>query len=265
MIDPERSSARISLTLATGSRFYFGNVRFEGAPRYPEAFLHRYVPFKPGDVFSYARLGEAQLNLANSDRFKNVFPVPEKDKAVDGLVPVVLRMEEAPTKRLRPGIGYATDIGMRFTLEYRDLDVFDRGHEFRSALNLSGRLQNLGAEYRLPDTVDINSFTGLQINLKREDVSTYRTQNYSIELDRMKSFRKGRLGTAYIRLEQEDSTVATEPVHSRLVLPGIRFSEKRYDSLIRPTTGHSYTIDLRGTDQALGSTTRFLQAVADGT
>ncbi len=263
-IDPAKSTARIDLQLNTGPRYFFGDIRFEGAPRYPEKFLHRYLAFKPGDVFSYAKLGETQLNLVNSDRFKEVFPVPEKDKAVDSLVPVVMRMEEAPTKRLRPGIGYATDIGPRFTLEYRDLNVFDRGQEFRSELHLSGRLQNLGAEYRLPDATDIDSFTGLQVNLKREDVTTYTTQNYSIELDRTRSFRQGRLGTVYIRLEQDNSTIATQPLHSRLVLPGIRFSEKRYDNLIRPTKGHSYTIDLRGTHQALGANNRFIQAVAEG-
>ena len=173
-IDPRQASARIVLTLDTGPRFYFGDVRFEGAPRYPEKFLHRYLAFKTGEVFSYAKLGETQLNLVNSDRFKEVFPVAEKDKAADSRVPVLMRMAEAPTKRLRPGTGYGTDIGPRFTLEFRDLNVFDRGHEFRSELDLSGRLQNLGAEYRLPDAVDINSFTGLQINFEREDVTTYR-------------------------------------------------------------------------------------------
>ncbi len=263
-IDPAKYSARIDLRLDTGPRYLFGDVRFEGAPRYPEKFLHRYLAFKPGEVFSYAKLGETQLNLVNSDRFKEVFPIPEKDRTVDSRVPIMMRMEEAPTKRLRPGIGYATDIGPRFTLEYRDLNVYDRGHEFRSELQLSGRLQNLGAEYRLPDATDIDSFTGLQVNLKREDVTTYTTQNYSIELDRTRSFRQGRLGTVYIRLEQDNSTIATAPLHSRLVLPGIRFSEKRYDNLIRPSKGHSYTIDIRGTHQALGANTRFFQAVAEG-
>jgi translocation and assembly module TamA len=263
-VDRQRLSASINLELDTGPRYYFGTVRFEGAPRYPEKFLNRYVAFKPGDIFSYARLGETQLNLLNSDRFKEVFPVPEKESAVNGLVPVVMHMQEAPTKRLRPGIGYATDLGPRFTLEYRDLNVFDRGQEFRSELNLSGRQQNAGAEYRLPDAVNIQSFTGAQVNFKREEVEAYTTQNFSLELNRTKSFRQGRIGTVYIRLEQDNSTVAHRPVDSRLVLPGIRFSERRYDSLTRPRKGRSYTIDLRGTDQALGANTRFLQVVADG-
>ncbi len=263
-IDPERSSARIDLDMETGPQYHFDGVRFEGAPHYPEQFLDRYVTFKPGDIFSYAKLGETQLNLINTDRFKQVFPVPEKEKARDERIPILIRLDEAPTKRLRPGVGYATDVGPRFSLEYRDMNMFERGHEFHSELNLSNRLQSLGAGYTIPDTKDINTSTGLQINLKRENVITYTNKAFSTEINRTTSFRRGRLGTAYLRFEREDATVGSEQVHSRLVVPGVRFSERRYDNLIRPVRGHHYTVDLRGTHQSIGSNTRFIQIVTEG-
>jgi translocation and assembly module TamA len=263
-IDPDKSLARLDLELETGRQYRFGDVRFEGAPRYPDRFLRRYLTFKPGDIFSYAKLGETQLNLVNSDRFKGVFPVPEKEKAQDDRVPILIKVQEAPAKRLRPGIGYATDIGPRLSTEYRDLNIFERGHEFHAEFNLSQRLQSLGARYILPDSKDINSFSGLQFNLKREDVTTYTNEVATAELDRTTSFRRGRLGTAYLKFDREDATIASERVRSRLVLPGVRFTERRYDNLLRPTGGHSYTIDITGTHQALGSNARFIQIVTEG-
>ncbi|OGW35068.1 MAG: hypothetical protein A2010_18245 [Nitrospirae bacterium GWD2_57_9] len=262
-VDPDRSTARIELVLDTGMQYRFDSVRFEGATRYPDKFLNRFLAFKPGEIFSYAKLGETQLNLINSERFREVLPVPLKAETREHRVPVEIRLDEAPTKRLRPGLGYATDLGPRFSLEYRDLNVYERGHEFRSELNLSQRLQSLGAGYTLPGE-DIDTLTGLQVNLRREDVATYTTSNASAEVNRSASFGRGRLGTVYLRLERERSTVGSVPLDSRLVLPGIRVSEQRSDSLVRPTRGHHYSLDLRGTHQAIGSNNRFLQAIADG-
>jgi translocation and assembly module TamA len=262
-LNPGAAQASIRLLLETGPRYRFDDVRFEGAGDYPEKFLHRFVTIKPGDVFSYPKIAETQLNLINSERFKEVIPVPLKDEASDHRVPVLIRIEEAASKRLRPGIGYATDIGPRFTLEFRDLNVSDRGHEFRSELNLSNRLQSLGAGYIIPGK-NIDTMTGLQANLKREDVTTYTTSNASVELNRSMSVGRGRLGTIYFRLEKEKSTVADAPIDSRIVLPGVRFSEQRLDNLVRPTRGRHYSIDLRGTHEAIGSNNQFLQAVGDG-
>lgn len=263
-VDPERSSARIDLEMETGPQYSFGEVRFEGAPGYPDRFLRRYLTFKPGDVFSYAKLAETQLNLINTDRFKEIFPVPEKENARDHRVPILIRLRQAPTKRMRPGLGYATDIGPRFSFEYRDLNVFDRGHEFHSQLNLSYRLRSLGAGYILPDAKDINSFSGLQFNIKQENVTTYTNKAATVELDRTTGFSRGRLGTVYLKFDREDSTVASEKTSARLVVPGVRFSQRRYDNLIRPTKGYHYSLDIGGTDQALGSNTRFIQVVTDG-
>lgn len=262
-VDPERSSAVISLTMETGPQYRFGEVRFEGAPGYPEQLLRRYLAFKPGDVFSYAKLSETQLNLANTDRFKEIFPAPEKDKAADNRVPILFRLKEEPAKRLRPGIGYATDVGPRFSLEYRDLNVFDRVHEFHSELNLSYRQQTIGAGYVVPDAKDINTFLSLQLNLKRENVTTYANKTASAELDRTTGFGRGRLGTLYLKLDREDSTVGSDKVSSRLVLPGVRFSQKKYDDLVRPSKGFHYSVDLGGTHQALGANTGFVQIVGD--
>ena len=239
-----------------------GPVRFEGAPNYPLAFLERYLAFKQGEVFSYARLGETQANLVNTERFKQVIPVPEKEQAKNLRVPVLVRVTEAPPKKLRPGIGYATDIGARFSVDYRDLNVAGRGHEFRSELNLSNRLQSFGSSYVVPGK-NVKTTTGVLGYAWLEETTTYTIRNITAELNRTAGFGKGRV-EHMCRFEREKSTVGLEPVDSRLVLPGVRFSEQRLDNLTRPTRGHQYSIDFRGTDESLGSNNSFVQAVFDG-
>jgi translocation and assembly module TamA len=258
------STARIRLELETGRRYFFGGTVIEGAPGYPEAFLRRYLAFKPGEVFSYARLGETQLNFTNSERFREVNLTPEKVESNDSLIPVLVQLKPGPTKSLRQGIGYGTDTGGRFSVRYRDLNVLSRGHEFYSNLFISERLQGLATGYILPDPVDIRSSTALQFNLQREDASTYTSRLIALELDRNRSLGKGELGTAYIRLQREWFTVGAQDSGNRLVLPGLRYSGNFYDNPARPIRGFRYAFDLRGTHQVLGSDTGLLQLISEG-
>jgi len=94
------STARIRLELETGPRYFFAGTRIEGAHDYPEAFLRRYLAFKPGEAFSYARLGETQLNFMNSERFREVNLMPERAATREFRIPVLVQLKPAPSKRV---------------------------------------------------------------------------------------------------------------------------------------------------------------------
>jgi translocation and assembly module TamA len=257
-------SARIELILKTGEKYYFDGVRIDGAPDYPDAFLRRYLTFSSGEAFSWARLAESQLNFNNSERFREVIVTAQKQESQEFKVPVLVQLKPAPRRSLRPGIGYGTDTGGRFTLRYRDLNMQHEGHEFYSNLYISERLQGLAAGYILPDSKDIRSSTSLQLNLQQEDASVYKSRLIALELARNHSFGKERLGTAYIRLQQEEFTIGVQDSSSRVVLPGLRLVGNYYDNMIRPTNGFHYAGDLRGTHELLGSDTALLQFIASG-
>ena len=104
----------------------------------------------------------------------------------------------------------------------------------------------------------------LQFNLQQEDVSTYTSRLIALELDKNRSFGKGELGTAYIRLQREEYTVGAQDSSARLVLPGLRYSGNFYDNPTRPARGFRYAFDLRGTHQMLGSDTGLLQLISEG-
>ncbi len=257
-------AADVRLELETGSRYFFSKARIEGAADYPDQFVRRYLAFKPGEAFSYARLGETQLNFTNSERFREVNITLLREEARDFQVPVLVELKPSPSRSLRQGIGYGTDTGARFNVRYRDLNSLSRGHEFYSNLYLSEHLQGLATGYILPDPVDIRSSTVLQLNLQQEDVSTYTSRLVALELDKNHSFGKQELGTAYVRLQREEYTVGAQDSSARLVLPGLRISGDHYDNPARPSRGFRYTLDVRGTTQWLGSDTELLQLISAG-
>lgn len=258
------TTATIELTLETGEMYYFGATRIQGAPDYPDSFLRRHLTYKSGEVFSYSALGETQRNFSNSERFKEVMITPEKEDAKASSVPVTVQLKEGPRISVRPGIGYGTDTGARFTVRYRDLNMFHLGHELYSYLYIAERLQGLVTGYIIPSPTDVSSSTTLQLNLQQEHTTVYSSKIVALELDRNRSLGKGKLGTAYVKAQYEDYSVGTEESTSRLLLPGIRYSDDRYDNPIRPLRGFRYALDLHGTHQLLGSDTALVQIVAEG-
>lgn len=264
LVSVKEHTARIELVLATGPRYYFGKTVFEGVTKYPERFLKRYIDYKAGEVFASQKLEKTQFNLVNSQRFKEVVVSPDKNSASDYEVPVVVHLTEGPPEHMAVGVGYGTDTGARFSIKYSDLDVFQNGSEFHSEIDISQRIQGIAAAYVMPYSEDLNSSSSVKLDLKREDIPTFKTKSVSLEFDRTHSFGHGRIGTAYVQALEEESDIASQSPKTFAVLPGIRFSQRRYDNLIRPTHGFSYNLELRGTHESMGSEFALLQLLASG-
>ncbi len=263
-IEKSATTATVELVLDTGEKFYFGETDIQGAPDYPDSFLGRHLTYRPGEVFSYTSLGETQRNFSNSERFTEVVITPEKQDAEEHKVPVSVQLKQGPRISVRPGIGYGTDTGARFTVRYRDLNLFHLGHEFFSHLYVAERLQGLATGYIIPSPMDVRTSTTLQLNLQQEETKNYFSRILALELGRNRSLGKGKMVTAYVKAQYEDYTVGDQKATARLLLPGLRYSDDRYDNPIRPRRGFRYALELRGTHQMLGSDTALVQILAEG-
>ena len=185
-------------------------------------------------------------------------------------MPVTITLKSSDPKRFRVGGGYQTDYGPIFSSKYQDVNFLFRGHEINAELGLSPRLQELGVGYTWPARSDVLSKTALSAKRKHENTSSYDSQSvsslieYTRNLLRAPMFGRERVGSGYLQVQGEVYTIGEEDSRSLLVMPGIRFSDRRYDDLVRPRKGSVVTLDLRGTDRALGSDTSFLQFMGYG-
>lgn len=264
-LSPSELSAEIDLVLETGPRYYFGNINFSGAPLYPSDFFWRYLEFETGDTFSYLKIGQTQRNLINADRFSEVVIHTDREAADDSRhVPVDIRLTPSKPKRLRMGIGYETDLGLKGTIKYRDVNFFRTSHEFESAIDVSQDLQILGLRYIIPDHKDMGGFTSLSFNARREDLRAYFTETMTAEFERTKTIRRNMTGSFFFQLMKERSDAGDEGTNTFSFLPGLRLSKITYDNIIRPSRGYRYSMELKGTHQALGSDIGLVQFTADG-
>lgn len=263
-VRPEDKTAEIALILQTGPRYHFGEVTFSGADTYPEEFLQRYLAFKPDQVFSYSLIGQSQLNLLDSDRFEDVRLIPDAEAAVNDRIPVDVVLKPSAPKRLRPGIGYGTDTGVRGSLLFENLNLFHRGHELKMELNLSQAQQSAIAAYIRPDVQNLDSFTAFRTGYEAEDVDTFETERYTVEAERARGFGSNRKGSIYLKFLLENFTIGEQRDTVKMLLPGVRFSKRGYRELIRPRKGYQYGLELRGGHEALLSDASLLQLLGSG-
>jgi translocation and assembly module TamA len=261
-VEPSREAAQVELVLDTGPLFLFDDTTLQGAPEYPESFLRRYLTYKAGDDFSYAQLGQTQLNFLNSDRFRDVVVTPKVKSAKDLRVPVEIRLTPSPSRRLRPGIGYGTDTGARVSLIYKDVNVFGGGEEFSTDFVIAQLSQILQSNLILPSAASLNSYTAFRAGLQRETLITYDSQSIFVEVERLRGFSHGRLGSVFLRFLQENSDVSGETANAHMLMPGVRFSQNGYTDIRRPKSGYKYSLEARGGHQYLGSSLTLAQVLA---
>lgn len=258
-----QSCADIDLVYVTGPQYFFGPINFSGAPGYPRRFLNRYVAFKEGDVFSYEKIWQTQRNLTLADRYSDVPIETDKEKALENRVPVEIKLTPLPEKQVKIGGGYGTDTGPRFSVNYRDKNVFDAGHQWDTGVNVSPVLQGVAMGYTVPGA-DIRTYSALKVNLKRENTDTYTTRELSMELQHVRPYFLDKSGAIFLQLLREDSDAGDQKTNTFSLMPGFRVFDRQYDHPVRPTKGFSYLAEIRGTHQDLGSYTGFIQGTLAG-
>ena len=161
-------SAEIDLVLETGPQYYFGDVTFAGEAGFPEPFLARYLAFKRGETYSQEKIAQTQVNFVSADRFKMVTINGKKDEAKDNFVPIEITLVPLKQKRVKFGIGYGTDTGVRGSIRYQDFNILGSGQLFDAELKVSQIFQGLGARYVFPSHIDVKSLASIKLGWEHE-------------------------------------------------------------------------------------------------
>lgn len=258
---PEAGVADIRLHFNSGPRYRVGEIHQEQAFLEP-ALVSGYLDLETGAPFDSKDLARAYRDLSGSGYFDRIDVVPDPDKAANGRIPIRVSLQPGDRIEYTVGAGISTDTGPRLRAGYRNNRANRKGHRFKSDIELSPVIQGIAAEYRIPLTDPRSDWMSYTAALSREDTDTFETDTASLGLRRSK-----RLGASWIRtlsldVSYEEFTVGTDSDDSLLVLPALAFDHKYADRDLYPGRGRRLSAELRGTSDALGSNTSFLQAQA---
>lgn len=274
-VDLPSHTATVRLHIEPGPRYRFGAITIQTAEDAvaPEKaltpkLLRRLIPIRTGDPYSTTGLLELQSAFNDSDYFTLVDVKARRDLATDNSVPIEVRVSYPPRHRYTAGLGFGADSGLRGKLGWENRRVNRRGHRLKTEFKASQIKQSTAAEYFIPlrrARTDHIKLTASQIRETLDNSDSEITTLGTSRTHRIGGgWLQGWLQTEYIEYQRENFRTVNNRGDSALFLPGISWSRVSADDRIYTRRGTRWFADVRGTDPALGSDTRFVQVRLQG-
>ncbi|HSN31496.1 MAG TPA: autotransporter assembly complex family protein [Ideonella sp.] len=263
LVDPPSHSASLSVDIASGPPFRFGELHVSGTKRYSDALVENLVPVRPGDVYDREKLILYQRRLLESGYFASVQAEIDAQPQVADAAPLRVSVIEAPKHHVESGVGYNTDVGPRLQARYSNQDVFDRAWRFGSDLNLDQKIQNLQLNLDTPPRPG-GIWDEVFGRARQQDIQNEVTRELAVGVSH--NYGAGIAPSAYIvSAHAEDQRISGVVSDTRYaVYFGVRKSFRRTDELVSPREGYVLSGEIGGAPNAMASQP-FLRAVANAT
>lgn len=265
VVDPTDYSAHIQFHLDTGPQFFLGKVSFK-QDLLADSFLQRFVHFKSGDVYDPGRLLTLQGRLLGSEYYSKVEIVPKLDQAgEDHVVPIDVEATPNNANKYRVGVGYATDVGPRFSMDYRRRYIGPYGDKLSADLVVSQAIQSVSAEYRVPIGNPTRDYIYIRPELNAYDTASSKGSLYKVEAGHSVVIGRGVRRTIGIDYRYEDYTISeTDKGVTNELVPYISLTSTQADDPIYTTDGYRLKLSLQGAVEGLVSQASYLRGLASG-
>lgn len=258
-LDPKTNTASITLVMASGTRYAFGQTRMnEDAIR--ADLLHGFLDYRVGEPYDAEAAVISQNDLVSAGYFDTVRLQTLVKQRANGQVPMALELTPAQRYQLLTGIGYSTDTGPALRLDFRNRRVNRAGHRYSLNTQVARVQSQVGFKYDIPMSRPRTDWLTLDAGYQYQNTVTAKTGTWKVGVARTHQLGNQwlqRLSVDYLR---ETSTVANTTLSSQFLIPGIGYSRTVADSPLYPRRGWSFSAQLRGALQGAIANTSFTQA-----
>ena len=261
LVYQDQNMADIELIYDSGPRYRFGQFLMDDDTKkliIPSKNLQK---FKQGDYFS-TQIVNAYVQALNQTGYYNAVDVrPAVDKRKDQEVPLEVHLERRPNNNVRLGVGYTTDEGPRFLVEWNKPLLNDRGDSFTSMATITPITQDAQAVYKIPlkdPNLDYLTLNAMQNHVDLNDTEAVLSQiGVHYIANETGSWRRD----YSIMAEYEDYNQASESGYASNLLPGLRLTRRESSGGFDPARGYSLMLEALGTSKLWGDNT-FVQVRA---
>ncbi len=262
-------AADIDLRWSSGERYEMGEITFEQTPDpvIREALLRQFIYWEEGDYYHQGRLDRLRKSLGAVDYFSRIDIEPQPENAVDGRVPVAVRLTPAKRSIYTVGGSYGTDSGFGVSLGLERRYLNSRGHKGLVQLDYAQNRKTLTLQHRIPafawrdgwytSSVQASDEQTDYIDSRRYEAVFSRSGQYSRALNLVASVHALRERWAY------DYDDRLRPVtlyrQATYFYPSIVAEYIKADDRIQPRNGYGATATLRGGLEGAGSDANFAQ------
>lgn len=257
LVDPQKHTARVSLSLETGVRYYFGETTIE-QDTVKDALVRRYLRYKQGDYFDMSLLLRTQFALDDSQYFATLEVLPGEPDRNQHIVPIKITAKANKRNRYSVGPGYGTDTGPRATLAWEDRRVNEEGHRFNTTLQEASRQTQLKSDYIIPIGDPALEKLTFEFSINNQIPGDLTTKDVSIGPSITQVH--GTWQTVYyINAVHAITEDVAERFTDQLLVPGIQVATVPKGYLGEDLFTRTFTAELRGSAPAFGSNSKFVQ------
>jgi translocation and assembly module TamA len=258
----KEGTAHIRLALDSGPLHVFGKTSSEYYVLKPE-LIQRYIPYRPGDVYSIEALNRLQSDLYATGYFSQVgvepkVPHPETEERA---VPIELHLQPAPRNRYSLGVGYGTDTGMRGNIGWKNRMINRSGHRPSLNIQLAEKGSRAAGSYEIPVPIldlryDSLNFDTLYSEETWDDTSI--TQ-YLFGLSLKHNAPKYQFGAGLEFLHETYSLGDGQEDSIHLLMPGAFFTMILAEDRINTANGLRVSASVKAAPESPFSSTSFFQ------
>nr|WP_233148904.1 autotransporter assembly complex protein TamA [Shimwellia pseudoproteus] len=254
----DRHQAFWDIDYDSGKRYRFGTVTFEGS-QIRDEYLQALVPFKPGDYYTSADLGELNRRLSATGWFNSVVVAPEFDKSrKTKVLPLHGVVSPRTENSIETGIGYSTDVGPRLTTSWTKPWVNTYGHSLTSSISVSAPEQTLDFSYKVPLLKSpLEQYYLFQGGYKNTDLNDTKSDSTALAASRYWEMTSGWQRAINMRWSLSHFTQGEVTNTTMLFYPGVSLSRTRSRGGLMPTWGDSQRYSLDVSDTSWGSDVDF--------
>ncbi|KMY67902.1 hypothetical protein AAU61_08610 [Desulfocarbo indianensis] len=268
---PEKKSAVVLLRAELGPRVLFGPVKVEGNEDIDQDYILKVKTFVRGQPFSSRALERTQSALLDTGFFSAVNPEPLYDEMKDNQVPIRLRVTERDAHSVRMGLGWGTEDLFRVRILQVNRNMIGLNETFTIEGKVSAIYQGLVGRVKIPFVYSLDTNMLLSGGMEQQNNEAYENRRlffspileyvltgnwrfylgYNVEKDNLLELKTL---VPDPEAEKDEQYISSVPF-------GLRYDGR--DSVLNPTSGTFFRLDVEVASDAIGSEVEFLRPVAD--
>jgi len=272
-VNLDQDQVHITYNVNTGPSAVFGQSKVEGTEKVDPEIILRELTYKPGEVFSAAKITESQDRLLALDLFSVVRIAPQELPTKPPVVPMEIQDKEKEPREINLGIGYGTEEQFTARIQWHDNNFFGDGRRLSiaakySLIELSGEINFIQPHFLSPQNRAIVNFRQF-----RQDEQTFvlNASRFNPRLERAFSrYLTGFVGyrVEYDRLDQvDDSTVRALggiQDHGLLSGPSLGLVYNTSNDPFAPSAGEIVNFTLEQGGKIWGGRFNFIKGTVEG-
>ena len=262
-------AADIDLRWDSGDRYAMGEITFEQTPEpaIRDALLREFIYWEEGDYYHQGRLDRLRKSLGALDYFSRIDIEPQPENAVDGRVPVAVRLTPAKRSIYSAGLSFGTDSGGGVSLGLERRYLNSRGHKALAQLDYAQNRKTLTLQYRIPAFAWRDGWYTTSVQASDEQTDYIDSRRYEAVFSRSGQYNRDFNLVASVHALRErwayDYDGRLRPVtlyrQSTYFYPSIVAEYIKADDRIQPRNGLGATATVRGGLEGAGSDANFMQ------